>query len=102
MDFDDDGLDDGPVAPLLPPEDRLWRHPSEAAARQVQPPRAPVRDPRLVTVVALTSSISVLLTLGIVMVVRPVKTELAVERVAAPVDPSQAATDGVTDVAALA
>ncbi|HEX7167936.1 MAG TPA: trypsin-like peptidase domain-containing protein [Acidimicrobiales bacterium] len=103
MDFDDDGLDDGPVAPLLPPEDRLWRHPSETAVRQVRHPRAAARDPRLVTVVALTSSISVLLTLGVVMVVRPVRTELAVERVAPPVVPVKAAVaGGVTDVATLA
>jgi hypothetical protein len=28
----DDGLEEEPASPLLPPEDRLWRHPSEIAA----------------------------------------------------------------------
>lgn len=36
MEFDD-GLDDeGPVRPLLPPDDRLWRHPSELRASTPQ------------------------------------------------------------------
>lgn len=90
MGFDDDELDDGPVSPLLPPDDRLWRHPSEVAAVSPSPSpaagRMRAREPRLVTVVVLASSISVLLTLGVVAVVRPVRTQLAVERVAMPDD----------------
>ena len=84
--FDDDELDDGPVSPLLPPDDRLWRHPSEVAANAPsrRSGRERDREPRLFTVVALASSISVLLTLGVVAVVRPVRTELAVERIAMP------------------
>lgn len=73
MAWEDEGGEDDHTAPLLPPDDRLWRHPSEVAATstglvatlEAQGP------PRLVTVVALTSCISVLLTLGVVAVVRP-------------------------------
>lgn len=32
------GIDDGPLFPWLPPEDRLWRHPSEAARQAPFPP----------------------------------------------------------------
>jgi serine protease Do len=109
MEWDDEGLDDGPVPPLLPPEDRLWRHPSEVARASSRPPTAAapatgparLRQPRLMTIVGLTSTISVLLTLGIVAVVRPVRTHLAVERVAVPATPS-GAISGVADVAAIA
>jgi len=98
MEFDDDELEDGPVSPLLPPDDRLWRHPSEVAATTA--PRRHDRGPRLVTVVALASSISVLLTLGVVAVVRPVRTQLAVERVAVP-DGTKAALEisGIAEIA---
>src|SRR5688500_7742106 len=106
MEWDDDGLDDGPVPPLLPPEDRLWRHPSEVARTSTRPRAAPAagagagrgarragggggrREPRLTTIVGLTSTISVLLTLGIVAVVRPMGTNVAFERVPTPATPS--------------
>ena len=79
MEWDDDGLDDEPGSPLLPPDDRLWRHPSEVVAasptavrgQTVAAPSSAGGAPRVVTVVALTSCISVLLTLGVVAVVRP-------------------------------
>ncbi|HEX4979179.1 MAG TPA: trypsin-like peptidase domain-containing protein [Acidimicrobiales bacterium] len=82
MEFDDDELDDPRIGPLLPADDRLWRHPSEMAA--AAPPRPGRRQAGLLAVAALASSISVLLTLGVVAVVRPVRTQLAVERVALP------------------
>jgi hypothetical protein len=63
--FDDDELDDGPLSPLLPADDRLWRHPSEVAST-ANPTSRRDHEPRLFTVVALASSISVLLTLGVV------------------------------------
>ena len=100
MEFDDDGHDDGPVAPLLPPEDRLWRHPSEVATHPIGQRLRQAREPRLLTIVALTSSISVLLTLGVVATVRPVRTRLAIQQVAPPADPSHA-TDAA-DVAGIA
>lgn len=73
VEWDDEGLEDEPPPPLLPPEDRLWRHPSEVASGAVTAVRGAVASdqPRMVTVVALTSCISVLLTLGLVAVVRP-------------------------------
>ena len=77
MEWDDDGLDEGPGSPLLPPDDRLWRHPSEVVAAGPTEVRGGAAAPSssspssVVTVVALTSCISVLLTLGVVAVVRP-------------------------------
>lgn len=79
MEWNDDGLEDEPGSPLLPPDDRLWRHPSEVVAANPTTVRGPLAvasaaaasAPRVITVVALTSCISVLLTLGVVAVVRP-------------------------------
>jgi S1-C subfamily serine protease len=79
VEWDEDGLDDEPGSPLLPPDDRLWRHPSEVAETSPTMVRGVAVvgagstsvAPRVVTVVALTSAISVLLTLGVVAVVRP-------------------------------
>ena len=101
MDFDDDGLEDEPVAPLLPADDRLWRHPSEVAGQGVHAPARSRREPRLIPLIALTSSISVLLTLGVVAAVRPVRTKLAVEQVAAPAPPNAQAIN-VSDVVGIA
>ncbi|HUP86188.1 MAG TPA: trypsin-like peptidase domain-containing protein [Acidimicrobiales bacterium] len=101
MEWDDDGLDDGPGSPLLPPDDRLWRHPSEVAEAIPTTVRghaaAPAGTPRVVTIVALTSCISVLITLGVVAVARPVRTR-------AEFSPTQTPSGGlasVGDVAAL-
>jgi S1-C subfamily serine protease len=50
---DDPFADDEPAGPPLPPEDRLWRHPSELSwARLEEPPRSPAAPaaPRLWTV----------------------------------------------------
>jgi S1-C subfamily serine protease len=85
VEWDDDAPDDESASPLLPPDDRLWRHPSEVAgpppdtvrgfvdAEPSRPPRpsSPSGPPRVVTVVVLTSCVSVLLTLGLVAVLRP-------------------------------
>jgi len=38
----DEPLDEGPRPPLLPPEDRLWRHPSEFGASHPSLPLDPV------------------------------------------------------------
>ena len=82
VEWDDEGLDDGPGSPLLPPDDRLWRHPSEVAEASPTAVRGTLATsssspPRVVTVVALTSCISVLLTLGVVAVVRPFRVDEA-------------------------
>jgi putative serine protease PepD len=62
--------DDTPAGPLLPPDDRLWRHPSEVTAHP-QPPLlrmfSPVsREPRILTIAILTGLISSLLTTGLI------------------------------------
>ena len=70
MEFDDDRVEDEPAFPLLPPDDRIWRHPSEVTAAPPHPGELGVpverHGPRLVTTVALTGTISALLTLGVV------------------------------------
>lgn len=82
MEWDDEGLDDEPPSPLLPPDDRLWRHPSEVAgapgraATSVRGSSGPSAPGRVVTAIALTSCISVLLTVGIVAVVRPFREQV--------------------------
>ena len=89
----DDGLgDDRPPPPLLPPEDRIWRHPSEVAA----PPAFGRRSNRAVApglwqVGLLAGSISAILTVALVLVaggfrVRTVSRDAApaVERVVTP------------------
>lgn len=78
MAWEEDSSEDDRSAPLLPPEDRLWRHPTEVSSASSSvdgPHRGALLDahdpPRMVTVVALTSCISILLTLGVVAVARP-------------------------------
>jgi S1-C subfamily serine protease len=110
VEWDDDAPDDESASPLLPPDDRLWRHPSEIAVPPAATVRgfvahranplsapAPAGPPRVVTVVALTSCISVLLTLGVVALVRPFR-ESAAEAPAASPSPSLTGSE----VAALA
>ena len=90
----DDGLgDDRPPPPLLPPEDRIWRHPSEVAAASVPRRSSPNRAVAtgLWQVGLLAGSISAILTVGLVLVgggfrVRTVSraSPAAVERVVAP------------------
>ena len=107
VEWDEEGLDDGPGSPLLPPDDRLWRHPSEVA----EPSPTAVRGqlavassvsnaPRVMTVVALTSCISVLLTLGVVAVVRPFRVDEAPGGGSVPMTPT-GSLSSVGDVAAL-
>ena len=104
MEWDDDA-DDGPASPLLPPEDRLWRHPSEIGTNE--PPRSrPVgrapQQPRLVTMVAITSALSIMLTLATVAVVRPIRTKVAEVQVAPSSSDGGRSTTGVSDVAGIA
>ena len=73
MEFDDDRLDDEPAFPLLPPDDRLWRHPSEVTTPAAGSPAPSATigrlPPRVLTTAALTAAISALLTLGVVAAV---------------------------------
>ncbi|HUP69803.1 MAG TPA: trypsin-like peptidase domain-containing protein [Acidimicrobiales bacterium] len=90
----DDGLgDDRPPQPLLPREDRIWRHPSEVAGPPAFGRRSTNRGvaPGLWQVGLLAGSISAILTVALVLVaggfrVRTVSraTPAAVERVVAP------------------
>jgi S1-C subfamily serine protease len=99
VEWDDEGLgDEPPASPLLPPDDRLWRHPSEVAAggapssvRGTAAADATGR-PSVVTAVALTSCLSVLLTIGVVAVVRPFRERVPVEEPASVPAASTAAT----------
>ncbi len=70
MDELDDAYDDDePVSNLLPPDDRLWRHPSEVATHPwpapfpFSPPQ-----PRVWTIAVLVGVISSLLTAGLIAV----------------------------------
>lgn len=85
-----DGLDDDdwePPGPLLPPDDRLWRHPSEL--KRLASVRRATGEPRMLVVAALAGAIGALLGGGLVGVLvrtggddRPPR---PVEQVATPV-----------------
>lgn len=97
MEPDEDGHDaDPPVAPLLPPDDRLWRHPSELSPATAR--KAPAPTPRVAVVAALTSAVSVLLTLGVAAAVGPLR-PVAVEQIVSPA--GVPAVSLPTDVAAV-
>jgi putative serine protease PepD len=71
MEPDDVFDDDGPTGPLLPPDDRLWRHPSETATNPLPGPfglATRSREPKLLTVAVLAGLISSLLTTGLIAV----------------------------------
>jgi putative serine protease PepD len=110
---EDDGFDDddGPTGPLLPPDDRLWRHPSEVASA---PPPARVtlfsgvsREPRVLTIAILSGLISSLLTTGLIVVAggfgdRTI-THRSVEREAAlPVSTSRSTTGSNANIVDIA
>jgi len=93
MDQDDGLSDDWPPPRLLPPEDRIWLHPSEAGARSGNRRSIPDRlgGSSLWQVGLLAGSISALLTVGLVLATGGfrVRTVLrsaapAVERIVAP------------------
>lgn len=107
MEFDDDdGLDDAPGAPLLPLDDRLWRHPSEVArgggGLGAVATAAVAREPRTLTVVALSSTISVLLTVGLIAAVGPLRVERVAETRVAPAADNENRAVRVADVSGLA
>lgn len=66
----DDGLgDEGPFSPWLPPDDRLWRHPSEMAAHAASPRSGAGAHPRAAgrmwTIAVLAGLVGALLATGI-------------------------------------
>lgn len=103
MEFDDeDGLDE-PAAPLLPPDDRLWRHPSEVRGNgETEPRTLPGREPRTMTVAALSSAVSVLLTVGLIAAVGPLRVERVAETRVAPASDATPAAGPAVDVSRLA
>ncbi len=73
--------DDEPVGPLLPPDDRIWRHPSEVGEQRA-PRRTRVSDPRLLVVAGLAGLIGALLATGMTAAIGGVRTQVVVtERV---------------------
>lgn len=89
MDQDDALGDDDAHGPLLPPDDRLWRHPSEVATHGL--PYEPGEErgsPRVWVVAGLAAVVSCLLTLGVVVATGGyrdrVRTVPAVEQIVLP------------------
>jgi S1-C subfamily serine protease len=101
---DDDGLDHGELGPpLLPPDDRLWRHPSELGPRTGGASSTLRREAApLIAVAALASAVSVLLTLGVAAAVGPLrKQKIAIEQVVPPMTMTTS-SPGTPDAAAIA
>jgi serine protease Do len=66
VELDDGFEDDEPTGPWLPPDDRLWRHPSEVAAYPWPASSRLDQGPRSWTVAILAAAISSLLTTGLI------------------------------------
>ena len=101
----DDGLDDDgweEPGPLLPPEDRLWRHPSEIG-RALRHGGGALREPRLLTVALLGGLVGALLTSGLFFLLseRSSESNTAVQSIATQVRPLRR-TEGAVDVARVA
>jgi S1-C subfamily serine protease len=107
MEHDDSLGDDEPSAPLLPPDDRLWRHPSEVASHL--PARAGTKrrrtgDGRVWPVSLLAGVIGALLATGVLAVTgtmdrRADTIRTVVQREAPPVAVPVAAGAGIVDIA---
>jgi S1-C subfamily serine protease len=98
MEPDEGRDDDEPIPPLLPPDDRLWRHPSELA------PRTPRREGRPLAIAGLSGVIGALLATGVLTVTGTVRprtdtVRTVVQREASPLAVSVAAGVGIVEVA---
>ncbi|MGH9179246.1 MAG: S1C family serine protease [Acidimicrobiales bacterium] len=98
MDQDDALGDDEAHRPLLPPDDRLWRHPSEVAAHGLpHETEARAGPPRVWVVVGLAAVVSCMLTLGVVVATGGyrdrVRTVPAVEQIVLPAGTLPAPTE---------
>lgn len=101
MDHDDPLDDEGPVRPWLPPEDRIWRHPSEVAEHGGAPRQRDHRtrgERRAIAVAVLAGMTGALLSAGVVAIAGGFETRIvrvpAVERVAVAVPASRASPAG--------
>ncbi|HEY2430072.1 MAG TPA: trypsin-like peptidase domain-containing protein [Acidimicrobiales bacterium] len=74
MEPDDELDDEGSSGPLLPPDDRLWRHPSELAQAAGAPAVSVRAENRVWTVALLSGVIGALLATGVVYAVGGVRT----------------------------
>ena len=103
----DDGLgEEEPIPPLLPPDDRLWRHPSEMALHPFagRSSRRRRDGTRVWPVAALSGLIGALLATGVlaatgIMAARPDTIRTVVQREASPVAVPVAAGAGIVDIA---
>jgi S1-C subfamily serine protease len=104
----DDGFDDDePTGQWLPPDDRLWRHPSEVAAYPWPESSQSGREPRSWTIAILAAAISSLLTTGLIAASGGFRNRTtvvrSVESVALPVSQRSASTgannNDVVDIA---
>lgn len=104
MERDDDGLEHHELRPpLLPPDDRLWRHPSELGPRTLAATPGLRREAfPLLAVAALTSAVSVLLTLGVAVAIGPLRKQtIPIEHVVEPVTMTTS-SPGTADAAGIA
>ncbi|HEX2040591.1 MAG TPA: trypsin-like peptidase domain-containing protein [Acidimicrobiales bacterium] len=100
MELDDGHDDDEPIPPLLPPDDRLWRHPSELA--QAVPRRR--GDGRVLLIATLSGVIGALLATGVLTVTGTMRARTdtirtVVQREASPLAVPVAAGAGIVEVA---
>jgi putative serine protease PepD len=108
---EEDGFDDdAPSGPLLPPDDRLWRHPSEVAAG-LRTPRLSLftsgsREPRVLVIAVHSGLISSLLTTGLIAVGGGFKdrtvTHRSVEKAALPVSSNRLGTGSNANIVEIA
>jgi S1-C subfamily serine protease len=100
MELHDGHDDDEPIPPLLPPDDRLWRHPSELATS----PRRRRGEGRMLLVATLSGVIGALLATGVLAVTGGMRTRTdtirtVVQREASPLAVPVAAGAGIVEVA---
>ena len=97
LDEPDEDIDEGPATPWVPPDDRLWRHPSEVgflrSARDVKPTPWSLG--------LLSGTISALLVFGVMAVAGFFRPATVLEERAVPM-PSKSSDSGAIDIPALA
>jgi S1-C subfamily serine protease len=97
--------DDEPIPPLLPPDDRVWRHPSEISSHPLGSTRGRRRgDVRVLPVAALSGVIGALLATGVLAAVGDMGNDketirTVVQREASPLAVPVAAGAGIVEVA---